>query len=144
MEVDVIKVLKGKNRCLQRFLELTESFVTRPPQEALAELGDFERERDAILKAADLYDRKAVELAQAMPVAARNAEFQSALADVFAEKERITRTILELDERVLALIEAERAQLLKSIVSTQKSADTMKKFKSTWVAGSGEGIDRKL
>ena len=66
--MDVLSLLRSKNRCLEKFLEASTDFLTQARStDSLPDLPAFEARRDAILKAIDLYDRKVNEAVAMLP-----------------------------------------------------------------------------
>jgi len=145
MAMDLAKLLLSKNRALERFLTLSEEFL------ALAEKGDldgmetFHAGRDRILQGLELYDRRIGQLAS--EAAATPEQRRAAVAEILpilAERDRILARIARCDERILGCIERERERVTREMNGARKAQSTLSKFKSGWVADSGEGLDRKL
>jgi hypothetical protein len=139
--MDVIKVLQSKNRCLQRLLDLSAAFLQNGNSE---HLDSFLSERDAILKALDLYDRKVTEVIRAMPLAARTPELISEVQVVLAEKDRLIQSIILKDNELTSRIEEQKKKLQEDLIASRKNRETVGKFKSTWVHESGEEFDKTL
>jgi hypothetical protein len=142
--MDVIKLLRSKNRCLQRFLDTSREFL------ALAETGDFglletfQEAREASLKALELYDGKVTEAAQALTAAQKT---QALILEIEAEmirKSVIVREILETDQKVMACLDEEKERVARELTLSRRSGDAIKKFKSAWMPEAGEELDKKL
>jgi hypothetical protein len=152
---DLLSLLKSKNRCLGKFLSISEDFLarvqasTRPgkdqeAQEWLAELGLFESRRDSALRALELYDRKISELASEVTDRERTPGLIERVKSAMNERETIVQAILKVDLELISRIEKERSRLMRDMSSARKAKDTLSKFKSGWIAESGEGLDEKL
>jgi hypothetical protein len=142
--MDVLSLLKSKNRCLRRFLALSEDFSAVAAGGDLAGLAAFQQGRESLLRAIGLFDRK---LAEAAADAARSPvtpELREGILALFAEREGIVQKILTADERVLALIEAEKTRIRGELSGSRKQQEKMKRFKSAWVPPSGEELDTSL
>jgi hypothetical protein len=143
--MDVLSLLRSKNRCLEKFLEASTEFLADAERsDALPDLPSFELRRDAILKAIELYDRKINEAVSLLPPGQKPLPLVEAVKVALDSKEALIRRILLVDERILERVEAEKTKVLKEIVSTHKQANLVQKFKSTWMPDSGEEIDKKL
>lgn len=142
--MDVNGLLRSKNRCLKRYLELTLSFANSCEQSELAGLPEFESRRDATLKALNLYDRKISETISLLPTIARDTGFQNKIKEALNETESLINLILSADERILAKINSEKDRLAIELNSAQKSKISLSRFKSAWITESGEGLDTKI
>lgn len=144
--MDILGLLRSKNRCLSRFLEASFDFIKEAEKGDFSPLDRFQEARASALKALELYDRKLNEVASTPPSssASGHVDLTGAIEPLLAEKDRLLQQILAADEKVIALIEREKERVKGQIASSRKSQEMMKKFKSTWVSGSGEEIDEKL
>lgn len=141
---ELLSLLRSKNRCLVRFLEMTEEFWKSAESGDLDGLAVFESRRDATLKAIELFDRKIDECSALL----RPEDQAPGLADeakaLLAERERLVHRILALDLKIIERIEKERSRMLQEISSARKSRDSLSKFKSSLIAEAGEELDRTL
>jgi hypothetical protein len=145
--MDVLKLLHSKNRCLERFLELSLGFLKSTDQQDFVlsdELVSFQSRRDATLKAMDLYDRKLTEAIGQLPPQQRTPALVQSVKAELTRKETLVLQILDIDLKIMGHIESEKNRILKDMASTRKSKDMLSKFKSTWVAELGEELDTKL
>jgi hypothetical protein len=143
--MDVLALLRSKNRCLERFLEVTIHFWAEAQDGKLENLAFFENQRESTLKAIDLFDRKLAQSIEALPAKARPNE--SLTKDIRAEldlKEALVHQILSIDLKIISKIEEARGQILKDLTQTRKGKESLSKFKSTWLNESGEELDQKL
>lgn len=144
--MDVLSLLRSKNRCLEKFLETTTEFVAQ--WEKAGQLGDltaFQSSRDAILRAIDLYDRKISEAVQEISsVPHPSSNFVERVRAVLEQKNRLIQKILLADEPILQKIEAEKSRIRGEIAANLKQSQLVQKFKSTWIPESGEEFDRQL
>lgn len=139
--MDVLGLLQSKNRCLNRFLKITERFLSAKD---LSALPAFEQERESILKALDLYDRKITGVVMGLTDLERTPELSKQVEDALETKHFLVNQILALDEKIIARIEDEKSRLVREMNQTQKTRDTVNKFKSAWIPDSGDGIDETL
>jgi hypothetical protein len=143
--MDVLGLLRSKNRCLLRFLEASKSFlVEAQSQGTLPSLSEFETQREAILKAIGLFDRKISDAIPHISKADRTPELIQAVEKALTRKDEIMKDIIIADEKVLRLVEEEKNRITKELVTSQKSRQVLQKFKSSWVNESGEEIDQSL
>ncbi len=148
--MDVLALLRSKNRCLERFLALSETFRerSRAGGEAwcdLQSLNDFQDNRDASLKAIELYDRKIQEAVDVLPSHMRQVpQLVDAVRSALERKEELVKRILEADLEVISKIEDVKNRLLKDLNGTRRSREVLSKFKSTWIPRSGEELDKEV
>lgn len=144
MPADVLRVLTSKNRCLERFLNISVEFWEQTEAGDFSRLEHFHGHREAILRGYALFDRKLNEILALMRDGQENNELAEKIEAGLLTKETLIHQILLTDERIAKNIEAERLRLSKELQQSQKSATLMKKFKSNWMAPGGEEIDQSL
>jgi hypothetical protein len=142
--MDVLGLLQSKNRCLQRFLTLSEDFFSTIQNGDLSTLEMFQTRRESTIKALDLYDRKITEVISQLLPTERTQALIDGVTRVLEEKDRLIHRILAADEKIILKIEDEKNRVQRELSSSQKSRDMLKRFKSSWVPESGEEIDRNL
>ncbi|MEK6578624.1 MAG: flagellar protein FliT [Bdellovibrionota bacterium] len=142
--MDVISLLKSKNRCLEKFIEISIQFFNETQTGDFSQLDRFESQRSATLKAFDLLQRKVHESTDALKEIRNNATLAIALQQEMAIKARLIQKILELDEKIILALNVEKSRVQIDLNSSHKNKETVMKFKSTWMPESGEGIDEKL
>jgi len=142
--MEVLKLLQSKNRCLSRFLDGSRSFLL------LAEKGDFsglqlfQTQREATLKALELYDNKVSDLIENLPSADKTPALIEAVRKAEEQKTELIQSILLTDKKIISKIEEEKDRLQKQLSVTDKNAQLVKKFKSRWISESGEQLDENL
>jgi hypothetical protein len=144
---DVLQLLKSKNRCLKRFLRLSEEFLGAAADGSDAWmnlLGLFESRRDAAIRNIELHDRKIAQAVDAMPAGERAPELVEAVRAELAAREALVREIVAVDLKIMAGIEEARSRLMREMAGSRVARDRLARFKSTWVPESGEGLDEKL
>ena len=143
--MDVLSLLRSKNRCLLRFLEASKNFIAEAQSlGALPSLPEFEAERDSILKAIALYDRKITDAIPHISAENRTPELSKAVSASLEIKDDLIAEIMVIDQQVLKLVEEEKNRVARELASTNKNRNLVQKFKSTWVAEAGEEIDKTL
>lgn len=139
--MDVIKLLKTKNRCLERVLNLSIQFLEKND---LNDLDSFQIERGAIFKAIDLYDRKILEALANVKKLEKDSPLAEQLHAILKDKERLIREILLQDNDLMARIELKKRKILEDLAAGRKNHEMVGKFKSAWIAAGGEELDRTL
>ncbi len=142
--MEVIRLLRSKNRCLMRFLEASKEFLQSAEQGDFSLLDTFQDSREAALKALELYDGKVSEAALALTAEHKT---RSLILEIEAEmlaKNAIVQDILAIDQKIMACLDGEKARVGQEIVRSRKSGDAIKKFKSAWMPESGEELDKQL
>jgi hypothetical protein len=142
--MEVLNLLQSKNRCLGKFLSCSETFLAQVRTGDLSQLEPFQNQRDSILKALDLYDRKISELIEKLSPQEKTPQFISSVKQIIARDSSLFQSILQIDEQIVTEIEKEKARLTQELSASDKNNQMVKKFKSTWVAESGEMLDGKI
>ncbi len=140
--MDVLSLLRSKNRCLEKFLAISREYLDAGA--AFENLGIFETRRDATLKAIELYDRKLAESISLIAAADRTPEMIEGVKRELDRKEQLVHEILDLDLRIIGKIEEEKNRLLQQVANARKGKEVLSRFKSTWVSESGEELDETL
>jgi len=141
---DVVGLLRSKNKCLQRFLDVSVTFLAQASEGDFSQLQIFQDSRDASLKAIDLYDRKVTEAIQLLPAIENTADLSFQVEECLQNKHRLVALILSTDEKIMALIDQEKTKIQRELTQSQKSKEAVGKFKSAWVANSGDSLDETL
>lgn len=142
--MDVLRLLKSKNRCLKRFLSYTHDFLKKSEPELLPQLSFLLAKRETALRILGLYDRKLSKITQNLRHTDQTDEFIKSLHEIFSEKTTILNEIFKTDLLLTQLIEENIEKTEKELQSSQKSKDTLQKFKSTWIAEAGDALDTTL
>jgi len=141
--MDVNGLLQNKKRCLRRFLEVSERFLAEAEQGSLSGLGQFDRERESVLKTLALIDRQMTEAVRALPLASRTPALSKTVQSSLDEEAFLVESISKVDNRIVGCIESEKQRLLRELATSRKSQEIAGRFKSTWIAEAGEGLDQK-
>lgn len=142
--MDVIRLLNSKNRCLERFLTVSDEFLTLVEAGDFSKVEQFHKQRDRILRGFDLYDRKLSECIEKLPKLERTSELSRKAEQALAIKDALVRKIAAIDAQIIEKIEQEKTRLTKEMSASQRTNAAMKKFKSNWVQESGEELDETL
>ena len=142
--MDVLGLIKSKNRCLQRFLDLSNEFLASAEKGDLSGLETLQARRDSTIKAFDLFDRKVTEAVCALASSERTETLRHAVTEALAEKERLIHEILRADDRILAAGEAEKKSIQQELIVSHRNREMLNKFKSTWIAEAGEELDQNV
>src|SRR5947209_1420807 len=118
--MDVVALLRSKNRCLEKYLQLSVDFWEEAEKSDLSGLSAFEMKRDATLKAIDLFDRKLGEAVSLLPPDGRTQELVETVKQALQMKEDIIHRILNIDLKIIAKIEDEKAKLFREVTGTRK------------------------
>jgi hypothetical protein len=142
--MEVLALLHSKKKCLRKFLTLSELFLASAETGDLTGLTRFEQQREIMIKALDLYDRKLTDAACAVPLAERTPELSADIQRILEDKAYLVQSILKLDNRIFACIEREKERLLREATAVHKNKEVTGRFKSAWVPEAGEGLDTKV
>jgi hypothetical protein len=148
--MDVLTLLRSKNRYLHRFEQASLRFLTESENELthpefLAIVTRLEMTRGRILKALDLFNRRLTESIDSLPSYAREGSFIEEARRESEESDRLVSVLLELDGRISARIKVCQDRIALELAASEKSKRIINQFKSSWASGAaGEGLDRKL
>jgi NhaP-type Na+/H+ and K+/H+ antiporter len=142
--MEVLSLLENKNRCLQRFLEVSTHFLGEAQAGDFAHLISFQSKRARILKTIELYDRKIDESAALARVTRPDETTIASIRALIQQSETLVAEILRQDDQILLTIEKQKNQLIADLQSTAKSQSQIARFKSHWVPPAGEELDEKL
>ena len=143
--MEVLALLRSKNRCLERFLGITRDYLATSSQDAdCSGLTDLQNRRESTLKAVSLYDRKIEEAAIMLRDSDRTPTLIEGVKAELERKDALVAEILKIDLELISLIEQAKNSLLRSLSAEKKALDTLGKFKSTWMPPAGEGLDETL
>jgi hypothetical protein len=145
--VVVVKLLRSKNRCLRTLLELSDEFVKATMHGGFptvdAALPTYQSQRDGIIKAIELYDRKLNESISTLSPAERTPELIEKLRKDVELSDSLVRGILRKDEEINKRLNDAKLDLLRELTANERNKAIANKFKSGWMPGAGEGLDRK-
>jgi hypothetical protein len=143
--MDVLSLLKSKNRALKRFLNFTHLFVEESKKTGdLSQLSTLIEKRDAAIRAFGLYDQKINETLTRKRQNNLSLEERALLKKTLEDKNEIIKKIFDVDTQITLLIEAEMKSLSLEITFAQKGKEILQKFKSTWMTERGDGLDETL
>lgn len=143
-QMEVLPLLRSKNRCLERFLKLSEDFVSQIEQFGFTGLDEFHQKRDKIIQALEMYDRKISQVVQMLRDDKKTEQLKKTIERNLARKDELIRQIVKVDQTIIVRVEAERTRVQEEILESRKSSEQLSKFKSSWIPQSGEGLDKKL
>jgi hypothetical protein len=150
--MDVRNLIKSRNRCLQRLVDLSDEFVKSTASGGYPvvdwELPQYETQRDSLLKALGLFDRKISEAVSQMQPSERTPELLESLRRELELSGALIQSVLTADEGVLSRIEQAKADVLREMAVNGRSRSLVSKFKSEWAdhssEGRGEGLDETV
>jgi hypothetical protein len=129
MYTEVLGLLANKNQCLKQFLRISREFFEMAETGDFSGLPAFESRREANLKTISIYDEKIqrhIEAIQNEPEGSSfSAKTQALVRQLLDEKNRLVGDILDLDLRIIRLIESEKSRLFQTILSDSKTKKTL-------------------
>ena len=143
----LLSLLKSKKRCLDRFLALSEDFLASARKGELNSLPDFHAQREVILKALTLYDRKLSECAATAENSLACRESPSLLQSIRVWNNDYHSLVIQIsavDHAIMEQLHAESVKIQEELTQARKKQAAVGKFKSGWVPDSGEGLDKQL
>ncbi len=140
----IVSLVQSKNRCLEKILTFSETFLSQSIDDDLIALESFQTQRDSIFKAMELYDRKITEMASTLTAEEKTPELLALVRAEMNRKDELTRQLLSIDDQVIQKITAVQHKLVAEISKSKKNKELLGKFKSSWLTESGEEMDTTL
>jgi hypothetical protein len=142
--MEVLKLLKTQNRCLEKFRSHSEDFLRKANQGDFSDLTPFQKHRETILKALSLYDRKLSELISQLLPSERTPDLIATVQKILELKHNLIHSILVIDQQIINQIEQEKKRLITELSTSDKNNQLVRKFKSKWISEPGETLDGKI
>ena len=147
---DIPSLLRSKSRCLKRMLDAGEKFLIisdallTQAENKENPLAVYDAEREGIMNALSLYDRKLTEMIQALNSDQRVGTWIENARSEMLLNEALVLAVLDMDDLVMKKITQAQTQISQQLAENRKSRETVAKFKSTWVSDGGEEVDTTL
>ncbi len=142
--MSLIRLIKTKNRCFDRFLEEAQRFIDLAGQGDFSGIDRLQQRRDLILRAISLCDRKINEEVVNLAPSERTEALLTSIRELLKLQDQKFSEITQADARISRFLEQEQNRLSAEVSQSKQSMSHMKKFKSTWVAQAGGELDEKL
>lgn len=152
MQTDLLRLLKNKNRCLEKFLEVSIDFLSdekiqkrvQNPENNLVEIESFEKDREAILKAITIFDQKIEKSVLLIEEKDRTSNLIESVKNLLSYRDDLIREIIRVDSKIISSIEEQQLQMKEEITKSKKGKKAISKFKSRWVKDRGKELDQEL
>ncbi len=138
-----MKAMESKRKCLERFRDLSLQCTKRLAMGDFAGLKEFLEERDSILKAIDLYDRKLQTAMQSVADSAQQMELNVRTKDTHQAVIQLVEEIRGIDGVLLEKIEAEGKRVEEEVTKASRAKEALGKFRSG-TDERGEELDQKV
>lgn len=138
-----IKALTSKQKCLERFRDLSLECAQKLSQGDFGGLKEFLEERDVILKAVDLFDRKLQEALVVITEAPDQEAFKRDTHNKQIQLLQLVEEIRGLDTVLLEKIEQESVRVQEEVAAATRAKDALGRFKSG-ADDRGEELDHKV
>ena len=143
--MNVISLFRSRNECLRRFRDLSILFSQNSDTSSLVDRVELlEQEREQLLRAALLFERKISDEIVRLGRDAFSVESINEMREFERNWQSRLAEIIRADQSVESMIERFCADIEKDLSSSRKNQESLQKFKSYWVAPTGEEIDRSL
>lgn len=136
--------MQSKNRCLEKLIINSETFLKSAESGDLSNIGAFEERRNSIIAALQIYDRKISDLITHLSPSEKTHSLIQQAKRYSEINDILIQSISDLDKKIIIKIEEEKCRIMKELSSSEKQNAMVKKFKSTWVPEAGERLDGKL
>jgi hypothetical protein len=142
--MEVLKLMQSRNRCLVKFQECTLAFLKEAQAGNFSQIESFQKNRDYLIKAFQLYDRKLTSVIELLPRGYRTPLLLQEVSNENARSEYLIKNIFKLDQEVITLINEEKSKLQNELFESDRNHNQVNKFKSHWVSEAGEILDGKI
>lgn len=142
--MDVMILLQAKNRCLKRFLDVSQDFFTEVQKGSLDRLDSFQEKREVILKTLGLFDKRLFNVLSDFPETFLSDSLRASMNQAIQIGDETLERIRAIDAQILHAIREEAERIQNEIHSARKNKATLSKFKSRWVNESGTEMDHQL
>ncbi len=143
----ILTFARSRNRCLERFLSLSEEFfryLSAADQEDLDQrLLNFERTRDSILRALDLFDRKLKEEGKILRRDSLGSPALQELKIMLFKRDDLVHKILDVDLQIIGRIERIRDSIFSNLSQSRVAKNRIGRFKSGADEINGHEVDEK-
>ncbi len=147
---EIIEILQSKNRCLERLLEATRSFLAAPVETLITEnahaptpLTVYEEARSSLIRMLELQDREIADGISKLTLKEKTESFLAAVRSELQQHERLIVSVFNADEVVFAKIRQAQSQISRLVQENRKNRDVLARFKSAQ-GQTGEGMDKTL
>ena len=143
----LIELLQAKTRCLKKFLQVTQEGAQELASSGEDRLSEVERRRDAVLKAIQHYDSEIEKSVQLITAEQKTESVLAVVRTEYEAQQQLVAEILRADEELFRFISNQANRMrseIESLSQVRKNLSKHERFKSQWVASSGEGLDTKL
>ena len=153
LQEDILSLLRSKSRCLRRMLDAGGKFLTIPDSQLVqiesiengeASLAVYDSEREGIMNALSLYDRKLTEMIQALDPNQRVGNWIESARSEMVINETLVMSVLDMDDQVMKKISQAQVQISQQLAENRQSREKVAKFKSTWISDNGDEVDTTL
>ena len=152
---DLLRLLKIKNRCLERILlnsqsfgkmfqnNIVESAFEERASQIVIGLTHFEKERETLIRAVQHFDIK-IE-SNCSEIRSKSLiiqdEMKKNMRTELSIRDELIEKILEIDADLIVNLENEKEQTAKEIQTSRRAMDVVSRFKSGSTQDRGEGLD---
>jgi hypothetical protein len=140
---DLLDLLESKVKCLNYFVQVSRDFLQRCEEGKVEGIDEFHSARESALKLLVYLDERVDASVPRWKPASRETAVQRVRA-LEAERKRLVGEIIRIDEKIMKHLQQERDRVQTEIYRSQRSLDTIGKFKSGWVQESGVELDKEI
>ncbi len=141
---DLIQFLKSQNKCLERFLSISEEYLRQLRSGDLGGLDQLELKRESILKAFALFEDKAQREAESYLGRTRDSDLINEIWRVQFSRLKFLEEIKKADSEIFEELSKTAQNVQKDIRDLGRQRETVSKFKSGWIPEAGKEIDKSL
>ncbi len=138
--MEILNLLKTKNRCFQKLLDLSEEFLAKLNSGDLAILGIYEEDWVRTFKILGFCDKQLEKYIKTYPKI-DNSNLIDELTSVEALNQAAVPLIIRNNQKIISRIEMELDTIKKDLLASDKNQQLFRKFKSSWISESGEKLD---
>lgn len=128
---EVIYYLDLKNKYYEKFLSVTEKFLTQVQQDRWDNVDYFVDSRERILNIIRSYDFKIAELFQRVNVDSTRLEgYGDRVKEILERREALGKKIMDQDLELIGKVEEVRSETIRDLKKTQETGQKLHSFAS--------------
>lgn len=134
----LLSLLRSRNRCLERFLKVSQEYLSLSDDEKVLQIEALEAGRASALKAIMLFDSKIDLAISALTPEERTESLVENVRHLLREREVVFAHVQKCDSEINETIERLGRAIEREILSLKKSKEVIGKFKSGSSTPGGE------
>jgi hypothetical protein len=141
---DVLRLIEKKNRCLGSLLDCSQKFLSEAQHDGSSAVYQYEKARAKWFNLSTVYDRLINQRAKSPIQGLTDPKFSQQLKTALEHQKTILTALLEMSQKIIELLETQKSEISLELNKSDQHRSLLIKFRSTWVAEAGQGLDGTL